>query len=73
MLKLKLPVSINKTWQVENLLLCMSRLARAGLFQPKVDWCDLNDVVFSAIKRTMNNGRNNHKIQFYLPKEKYAG
>lgn len=34
--------------QVENLL-GMSRL-EAGFIQPKEDWCDLNELVFSAIK-----------------------
>ena len=51
--------------QVKNLL-SMSRL-EAGFIQPKVDWCDLNELVFSAIKDNENDA-NNHKIIF-TPKE----
>jgi two-component system sensor histidine kinase KdpD len=35
--------------QVENLL-NMSRL-ESGFLQPKKDWCDINEVVYSAVKR----------------------
>lgn len=45
--------------QVENLL-SMSRL-EAGFIQPKKDWCDLNEIVFTTIK---NNNADNHKILF---------
>ena len=51
--------------QVENLL-SMSRL-EAGFIQPKVDWCDLNELVFSVIKDNENDEQN-HKIVF-TPKE----
>lgn len=51
--------------QVENLL-SMSRL-EAGFIQPKVDWCDLNELVFSAIKDNENDAQY-HKIVF-TPKE----
>ena len=47
--------------QVENLL-SMSRL-EAGFIQPKNDWCDLNEVVFTVIKDTKDEA-NNHKIEF---------
>lgn len=51
--------------QVENLL-SMSRL-EAGFIQPKIDWCDLNELVFSAIKDNENDSQH-HKIIF-TPKE----
>lgn len=51
--------------QVENLL-SMSRL-EAGFIQPKKDWCDLNELVFSAIKDNKDEA-NNHQIKF-TPKE----
>jgi len=51
--------------QVENLL-SMSRL-EAGFIQPKKDWCDLNEIVFSTIKDNKNDA-NHHKIVF-TPKE----
>lgn len=47
--------------QVENLL-SMSRL-EAGFIQPKKEWCDLNELVFTAIKEN-NDEANNHKIEF---------
>ena len=40
--------------QVENLL-NMSRL-EAGFIQPKKDWCDINEVVYEAVKRIEENG-----------------
>lgn len=51
--------------QVENLL-NMSRLD-AGFVQPKMDWCDLNEVVFTAINSN-NEHTNKHNIEF-LPDE----
>lgn len=51
--------------QVENLL-SMSRL-EAGFIQPKQDWCDLNELVFSTIKDTKDDA-NFHKIEF-IPNE----
>ena len=51
--------------QVENLL-SISRL-EAGFIQPKIDWCDLNELVFSAIKDNENDAQH-HKIVF-TPKE----
>ncbi|MFD2033803.1 ATP-binding protein [Belliella marina] len=51
--------------QVENLL-SMSRL-EAGFIQPKVDWCDLNELVFSSIKDNENDAQH-HKIVF-IPNE----
>lgn len=47
--------------QVENLL-SMSRL-EAGFIQPKKDWCDLNELVFTAIKNN-NEESNKHQIKF---------
>ncbi|WP_226789832.1 sensor histidine kinase [Flagellimonas hadalis] len=44
----------------------MSRL-EAGFIQPKMDWCDLNELVFSAIKDNENDAQH-HKIVF-LQKE----
>lgn len=47
--------------QVENLL-SMSRL-QAGFIQPKNDWCDLNELVFTVIKGN-EDASQNHKIAF---------
>ncbi|MEQ8809458.1 MAG: ATP-binding protein [Imperialibacter sp.] len=47
--------------QVENLL-SMSRL-EAGFIQPKADWCDMNELVFSAIKNNTDEAKY-HKIEF---------
>lgn len=47
--------------QVENLL-SMSRL-EAGFIQPRIDWCDLNELVFSAIKDNENDAQH-HNIAF---------
>lgn len=48
--------------QVENLL-SMSRL-EAGFVKPKVDWCDLNELVFTAIKDNQEDAKN-HVIEFF--------
>ncbi|MBB4119515.1 two-component system sensor histidine kinase KdpD [Mesonia hippocampi] len=53
--------------QVENLL-SMSRL-EAGFIQSKTDWCDFNELVFSAIKHNKNNAQH-HEIIF-APKENF--
>ncbi|MBS3993028.1 MAG: PAS domain-containing sensor histidine kinase [Bacteroidetes bacterium] len=50
--------------QVKNLL-SISRL-EAGFIQPKVDWCDLNELVFSAINDNEKETQN-HQIVF-IPK-----
>lgn len=47
--------------QVENLL-NMSRL-EAGFIRPKIDWCDLNEIVFSALKDNENDAKH-HQIVF---------
>jgi two-component system sensor histidine kinase KdpD len=39
--------------QVENLL-NMSRL-EAGFIQPKKDWCDINEIIYDAVKRVEEN------------------
>jgi two-component system sensor histidine kinase KdpD len=46
--------------QVENLL-NMSRL-ESGFLQPKLDWCDINEVVYDAVRRVEEN-RYTQKIQ----------
>ncbi len=46
--------------QVENLL-NISRL-ESGTLQPRLDWCDMNDLVNSAMQKLPT--RNNHKIIF---------
>lgn len=40
--------------QVDNLL-NMSRL-ESGFIQPKKDWCDVNEIVYDAVKRLEENG-----------------
>ncbi len=40
--------------QVENLL-NMSRL-ESGFIKPKKDWCDINEIVYDAVKRLEENG-----------------
>lgn len=60
--------------QVENLL-SMSRL-EAGFIQPKMDWCDVNEIIFSTIRRNQQDALN-HKIIFepkvHLPLFKLDG
>jgi two-component system sensor histidine kinase KdpD len=41
----------------------MSRL-EAGFIQPKNDWCDVNELVFSAINDNKGESQN-HRIEFY--------
>ena len=45
--------SLRLNRQVENLL-NMSRL-ESGVIQPKKDWCDINELVYSTVKRLMQN------------------
>jgi len=47
--------------QVENLL-NMSRL-EAGALKPKLDWCDVNELIHFVIKNNMDNA-NHHTINF---------
>ncbi|MGN7515938.1 MAG: sensor histidine kinase [Allomuricauda sp.] len=47
--------------QVENLL-SMSRL-EAGFIQPKKDWCDINEIIFSVIRRNQEDAAD-HKLVF---------
>ena len=47
--------------QVENLL-NMSRL-EAGVLKPKLDWCDINELVYSVIKTNKENA-SDHSISF---------
>lgn len=51
--------------QVENLL-SMSRL-EAGFIKPKRDWCDVNEIIFSTIRRNQQDLLD-HEIKFE-PKE----
>jgi two-component system sensor histidine kinase KdpD len=44
--------------QVENLL-NMSRL-ESGFIQPKKDWCDINEIIYKAIKRIEENKAAQH-------------
>ncbi|MCU7548856.1 ATP-binding protein [Chitinophagaceae bacterium LB-8] len=44
--------------QVENLL-NMSRL-ESGFIQPKKDWCDINELVYDAVKRIEENKATQH-------------
>lgn len=44
--------------QVENLL-NMSRL-QSGFIQPKKDWCDINEILYQAIKRVEENKATQH-------------
>lgn len=57
--------SLRLNQQVENLL-SMSRL-EAGFIQPKIDWCDLNELVFACI-RDIGKDAEYHTIAFE-PKE----
>lgn len=52
--------------QVENLL-SMSRL-EAGILKPNLDWCDLNELIFSIINESKEDSKA-HRIDFQ-PKEK---
>lgn len=45
--------SLRLNQQVENLL-NMSRL-EAGFLQPKLDWCDINEIIYNAVKRIEEN------------------
>ncbi|MEP7269680.1 MAG: ATP-binding protein [Saprospiraceae bacterium] len=51
--------------QVENLL-NMNRL-EAGMLKLKKDWCDINELIFSAIQK-LESIENDHKINF-MPNE----
>lgn len=57
--------SIRLNRQVENLL-SMSRL-ESGMLKPKMDWCDLNELIHSVIQKI--SATNNHTIEF-SPDEK---
>jgi two-component system sensor histidine kinase KdpD len=57
--------SIRLNRQVENLL-SMSRL-EAGFIQSKPDWCDLNEIVFTAIQNNENDTEEH--IIIYEPNE----
>jgi two-component system sensor histidine kinase KdpD len=56
--------SMRLNQQVENLL-NMSRL-EAGFIQPKKDWCDVNELIYTAVNRAENNLRH-HKVNVHVP------
>lgn len=58
--------SIRLNRQVENLL-NMSRL-ETGMLKLKQDWCDINELIFTVIQKTVSI-QNNHTIRF-IPDEK---
>lgn len=47
--------------QVENLL-SMSRL-ESGTLKPKLDWCDMNEIIYSVINESQEEAKD-HRIQF---------
>lgn len=47
--------------QVENLL-SMSRL-EAGILKPKIDWCDMNELIFSVINENKDDSKD-HRVVF---------
>lgn len=47
--------------QVENLL-NMSRL-ESGTLKPKVDWCDVNEIIFTIIRESADDSQG-HRIEF---------
>lgn len=53
--------SLRLNRQVENLL-SMSRL-EAGILKPKLDWCDMNELIFSIIKNVEPDSVH-HRIEF---------
>lgn len=58
--------SIRLNRQVENLL-NMSRL-ETGMLKLKIDWCDINELIYNAIQK-ITPIKNNHTISF-IPNEK---
>jgi two-component system sensor histidine kinase KdpD len=58
--------SIRLNIQVENLL-NMSRL-ETGMLKLKIDWCDINELIFNVIQK-ITPIKNNHTISF-IPNEK---
>ena len=58
--------SIRLNRQVENLL-NMSRL-ETGMLKPKIDWCDINELIYTVIQK-ITPVKNNHTISF-IPNEK---
>ncbi|MBL0309542.1 MAG: DUF4118 domain-containing protein [Bacteroidetes bacterium] len=50
--------------QVENLL-NMSRI-ESGLLKPKKDWCDVNEIIYAALKLAAINLRH-HKVNVHIP------
>lgn len=49
--------------QVENLL-NMSRI-EAGFIQPKLDWCDVNELIYAAVNRAEKNLKN-HVVHVHV-------
>jgi two-component system sensor histidine kinase KdpD len=55
--------SVRLNQQVENLL-SMSRL-ESGIIKPKKDWCDIDELIHSAINK-LENKPNDHEILIYV-------
>jgi two-component system, OmpR family, sensor histidine kinase KdpD len=58
--------SVRLNQQVENLL-NMSRL-ESGIIQPKLDWCDAKEMVYSVVDKLKDNLQQ-HKIEIDIPDE----
>jgi two-component system sensor histidine kinase KdpD len=52
--------SLRLNQQVENLL-SMSRL-ESGFIQPKMDWCDVNELIYTTLKR-IDDHSHDHLIE----------
>ena len=55
--------SMKLNYQVENLL-NMSRL-ESGYIQPKVDWCDVKEIIYNVCNR-LTEELKNHKLQILI-------
>ncbi len=58
--------SLRLNLQVENLL-NMSRL-ESGNIQPKMDWCDINELIYAGVNSLKEN-LENHKINIVIEKD----
>lgn len=56
--------SLRLNEQVENLL-NMSRI-ESGFIKPKKDWCDVNELIYAAVKRAEGNWHN-HPVNVRVP------
>lgn len=55
--------SVKLNYQVENLL-NMSRL-ESGYIQPKLDWCDVKEIIYNVCNR-LSEETKNHKIDYLI-------